>query len=79
MERERRKPAIGSVLSRPRNSAYVTDSDSRVREAAMANREQRKNKEKKKPKAEKTAKQATTSTSPFAESRNQKPSAPGKK
>ncbi len=44
----------------------------------MANREQRKNKEKKKPKAEK-GKAKTTTTSPFADPRNQKPSAPGKK
>jgi hypothetical protein len=46
----------------------------------MANREQRKNKEKKKPKAEKNKlKPATTSTSPFADPRTQKPAAPGKK
>jgi hypothetical protein len=46
----------------------------------MANREQRSNKEKKKPKAEKDkAKPATTSASPFAEPRNQKPPQVGKK
>jgi hypothetical protein len=45
----------------------------------MANREQRSNREKKKPKKDKSAvKPATTSTSPFAEQRNQKPQ-PGKK
>jgi hypothetical protein len=46
----------------------------------MANREQRSTKEKKKPKADKSkAKPAATSTSPFAEPRNQKPGTPGKK
>jgi hypothetical protein len=39
----------------------------------MANREQRSNKEKKKPKSDKSkAKPTTTSTSPFADPRNQK-------
>lgn len=46
----------------------------------MANREQRSNKEKKKPKADKTkAKTVSTQSSPFAESRSQKPQPPGKK
>jgi hypothetical protein len=46
----------------------------------MANREQHGNKEKKKPKAEKNkAKPPTTSTSPFADPRNQKTAPAGKK
>ncbi|MGH6888227.1 MAG: hypothetical protein ACREHF_03375 [Rhizomicrobium sp.] len=46
----------------------------------MANREQRSNKEKKKPKADKDkAKPTSSSTSPFAEPRNQKPAPQGKK
>jgi hypothetical protein len=52
----------------------------RIREADMANREQRSNREKKKPKTDKKPKPAADAhASPFGEPRNQKPPQPGKR